>query len=243
MFHYHSLHFMLYKRHSILWCSFSSSSNLELIGYCDADWASDFTDRHSIIGYCFLFGDFPIFWHSRKQTVIAWSNTEVEYWALADAPSELFWLLWLLEAMIVSHSSIMTLYYDNRSVIQIAHNDVFHKRTKHIENDFHFVCQHFFHGTIWLISVHSTDQTVNIFTKSHLSGKFNDLMSKLKLTSTPLPWVSGGVNMSPNKFRMLAWYPSKFEMLEKYPNKFEMLVWYPMTSQQVWNTSMISQKI
>jgi len=33
---------------------FSSCSSLELCSYSDVDWASDPTNRHSTMGYCFL---------------------------------------------------------------------------------------------------------------------------------------------------------------------------------------------
>jgi hypothetical protein len=39
----------------------------------------------------------------------------------------------------VSLPSATPVYFDNRSVIQIANNDVFHERIKHIEIDCYFV--------------------------------------------------------------------------------------------------------
>jgi hypothetical protein len=65
------------------------------------------------------------------------SSTEAEYRALADTTSELLALRWLLEDMGVTYSSPTIIHCDNRSAIQIAHNDVFHERTKHIEIDCH----------------------------------------------------------------------------------------------------------
>uniref|UniRef100_A0A2N9HB81 Integrase catalytic domain-containing protein n=1 Tax=Fagus sylvatica TaxID=28930 RepID=A0A2N9HB81_FAGSY len=78
---------------------FSAQSSLELRAYADADWAGDPTDRRSTTGYCFLLGSSLIFWRSKKQSVVARSNTEAEYRALADATSELLWLRWLLADM------------------------------------------------------------------------------------------------------------------------------------------------
>ena len=58
---------------------------------------------------------------------MARSSTEVEYRALADTTSELFWLRWLHTDLGMSTSSATPLYCDNRSAIHIAHNDVFHE--------------------------------------------------------------------------------------------------------------------
>ena len=75
----------------------------------------------------------------KKQTHVAHSSTEAEYRTLADTTSELLWLWWLLKDLGVSTSSITPLYCDNQNVIHIAHNDVFHEWTKHIEIDCHFI--------------------------------------------------------------------------------------------------------
>jgi transposase InsO family protein len=166
---------------------FSSRSSLQLHAYTDADWAGDPKDRRSTTGYCFLLGTSIISWRSKKQTVVARSSTEAEYRALADTTSELLWLRWLLQDMGVSLSSATPVYCDNRSAIQIAHNDVFHERTKHIEIDCHFVCHHLLQGSLQLHSVTSRDQLADIFTKSHPPGRFRDLVSKLKLVSYTPP--------------------------------------------------------
>ncbi|GAV61385.1 hypothetical protein CFOL_v3_04912 [Cephalotus follicularis] len=163
---------------------FSSESSLALHAFCDADWAGDPTDRHSTTGYCFFLGTSLISWRSKKQTVVSRSSTEAEYRALADATSELLWIRWLLQDMSVSQSTSTPIYCDNQSAIQIAHNDVFHERTKHIEIDCHLVRHHLQHSILRLLSVASADQTADIFTKSHPPGQFGSLVSKLNLGST-----------------------------------------------------------
>uniref|UniRef100_A0A2N9EMC6 Reverse transcriptase Ty1/copia-type domain-containing protein n=1 Tax=Fagus sylvatica TaxID=28930 RepID=A0A2N9EMC6_FAGSY len=127
---------------------FSSQSSLTLQAYSDADWAGDPTDRHSTTG------------------------TEAEYRALADTTAELLWLRWLLQDLGIDCSTAVPIHCDNQSAIQIAHNDVFHERTKHIEIDCHFVRHHLLQGTLQLRSVSSQDQLADIFTKPMPPGRF-----------------------------------------------------------------------
>ena len=137
---------------------FSSHSSLTLQAYSDADWAGDPTDRRSTIGYCFLLGDSLISWRIKKQTVVARSSTKAEYRVLAATTAELIWLRWLLQDLGVDYSTATKLHYDNRSAIQLAHNNVFHERTKYIEIECHFIHHHLFQGTLTLQSVSSQDQ-------------------------------------------------------------------------------------
>uniref|UniRef100_A0A2N9H2Q3 Integrase catalytic domain-containing protein n=1 Tax=Fagus sylvatica TaxID=28930 RepID=A0A2N9H2Q3_FAGSY len=128
-----------------------------------------------------------ISWRSKKQHIVSRSSTEAEYRALADTTSELLALRWLLEDMGVTHSSPTVIHCDNRSAIQIAHNDVFHERTKHIEIDCHLVRHHLSAGILHLLPVSSSDQTADIFTKTFPPGRFRDLVSKLKMASVKPP--------------------------------------------------------
>ena len=162
-----------------------AQSPLVLRAFSDADWAGDLTDRSSTTGYCFLLSSSSISWRSKKQTFVARSSTKVEYHALVDTTSELPWLRWLLNDLGVSTSSTTPLYCDNQSAIHIAHNDVFHERTKHIEIDCHFIRYHLVHGALKLLSVSSKDQLANIFTKSLSKGRIRDLVDNLKLVSHP----------------------------------------------------------
>ena len=166
---------------------FSSHSSLTLHAYSDADWAGDPIDRRSIIGYYFLLGDYLISWRSKKQTVIARFNNEAEYRALTTTTAELIWLHWLLQDLGVDCSITTKLHCDNRSVIQITHNNVLHERTKHIEIDCHFIHHHLLQGKLILQSVSSLDQLADIFTKPLPPGTFQALPSKLKMVSLKPP--------------------------------------------------------
>uniref|UniRef100_A0A3Q7X403 Uncharacterized protein LOC113785767 n=1 Tax=Cicer arietinum TaxID=3827 RepID=A0A3Q7X403_CICAR len=111
---------------------FPSSSSLELRAYSDADWAGDTTDRKSTTGFCIFLGDSLISWKSKKQDIVSRSSTEAEYRAMASTTAEIIWLRWLLSDMGISLAEPTPMHCDNKSAIQIAHNSVFHERTKHI---------------------------------------------------------------------------------------------------------------
>ena len=160
---------------------FSSHSSLTFQAYSDADWVGDPTDRRSTTGYCFLLG------RSKKLTVVARSRTETEYRALAATTTGLIWLRWLLKDLGIDFSIATKLHCDNRSAIQIAHNDVFHERTKHIEIYCHFIRHHLLQGIPTLQSISSQDQLADIFTKLLPPGTFRALTSKLKTVSLKPP--------------------------------------------------------
>jgi hypothetical protein len=63
---------------------FFAHSSLELHAYLDADWVGDLTNHRSIAGYCFFLGDSFMYLYNKNQIVIARSNKEAEYQALAD---------------------------------------------------------------------------------------------------------------------------------------------------------------
>lgn len=67
---------------------------------------------------------------SRKQSTVSRSSTEVEYKAIANATAEFIWL------QVLSRELDITL---QRSPTYLSTNPIFHRRSKHVEVDYHFV--------------------------------------------------------------------------------------------------------
>jgi hypothetical protein len=61
---------------------------LSILGFADADHASDKNNRKSQTGYVFLINNGAVVWDSHKQHSVALSTREAEYMALSDASRE-----------------------------------------------------------------------------------------------------------------------------------------------------------
>ncbi|XP_050375850.1 uncharacterized mitochondrial protein AtMg00810-like [Argentina anserina] len=69
--------------------SMKNNHHTKIMGFSDADWAGNSCDRKSTTGYCTLVGGNLVTWKSKKQSVIACSNAEDEYRAMASTTCEL----------------------------------------------------------------------------------------------------------------------------------------------------------
>ncbi|CAL1404046.1 unnamed protein product [Linum trigynum] len=161
---------------------FSRSSSLHIHGYSDSSWASCPKDRKSITGFAVFCGSNLISWSTRKQKAVARSSTECEYRALATLASEVLWLRNLLHELGQSIPAPPVLWCDNLGATFLAHNPVFHNRSKHMEIEFHFVRDHVSKGQLRVHFLPATDQLADVLTKPLPRVSFTRFCSKFRLT-------------------------------------------------------------
>lgn len=165
----------------------SSDNDLRLTAYCDADWAACPLTRRSLSGYIIMLGDYVDSWKTKKQHMVAHSSAEAEYRSMAYTYQELKWMNELLSTLNIHQSGPMPFYCDNQAALHIAHNPVFHGRTKHIEADCHFVRDAVQAGIIDTKHVKTTDQIADILTKSLSRQEIRYLLGKMGIRNLHAP--------------------------------------------------------
>jgi hypothetical protein len=117
-------------------------------------------------GFAIFLGPNLIAWSTRKQATVSHYSTEAEYKALANATDEVIWVQSVLSELGVVLTRPPCLWCDNLGATYMTANPRFHGHTKHIEMDFHFVCEHVACRQLDVRFISSVDQLVDGFTKS-----------------------------------------------------------------------------
>ena len=159
---------------------YSKQGNSKCVGYSDADWAGDFTDRKSTSGYCFQLCGAAISWNSSKQSCVALSTAEAEYVALSSAAQEAAWLVYLLSDLTkCTDSEPLVVYEDNVASICIANDSQSTRKTKHIEIKYHFVRYQISKNNLCLKHCSTDEMIADIFTKGLSPDKFKKFRKML----------------------------------------------------------------
>jgi len=142
-----------------------ATSDFKLVGYIDSDWAGSVDDRKSTLGYVFHLGSREISWASKKQPTMSLSTVKVEYVAATTTTCQVVWMRRMLRDLCHDQEGATIIFCDNTSAIALSNNFVFHKRTKHIDDKYHFIIELINNDEIVLQHCRLQEQFANISTK------------------------------------------------------------------------------
>jgi hypothetical protein len=140
------------------------TNEIELIGFCDADYAGDLDTRRSTTGYVFLLNGGAISWQSKLQPTVAVSTAEAEYMAAAAAVKEALWLRKLFTSL--GYTTSIRIFADNQSAIKLLRNPISSLRSKHIDIVHHFARERVMRGEVAFSYIQTSEQVADILTKA-----------------------------------------------------------------------------
>ncbi|MBW0540675.1 hypothetical protein O181_080390 [Austropuccinia psidii MF-1] len=160
---------------------YQQQSNKEaLTGWADADYANDYEDRKSITGYVMLAFSNPIFWLSKKQSIVAQSTTEAEYVAMNICSKQLQWLTFVFNDL--GHvPSQPILFYDNSGAVTISKQASLNANTKNIEVRYQYVRDCIIQKLIKVVQVSTNDMIADVLTKPLGVVKLQEVYKQLHL--------------------------------------------------------------
>lgn len=159
----------------------SGGSTTKLVGYSDADYASEVETRRSTTGYLFELARGPVTWSSQRQKLVTLSTTESEYVAASAASREAIWLRKLLRDIGYPCAGATTIFVDNQSAIKLVRNPEFHKRTKHIDIRYHYIREKVEEKEIKVEYVPSDQQLADVFTKALPKERFKSMCANMNV--------------------------------------------------------------
>jgi hypothetical protein len=166
---------------------YTASSNIQLHGFIDFDWAGSAEDRKSTSSMCFSLGSAMISWGSRKQKYVTLSTAEAEYMAACEACTEAIWLRKLISDVFDQILESTIIYCDNQSCIRLSEQPLFHERSKHIKIKYYFIRDKVQEGEVKLEYIPTDEQTTYILTKPLSRIKFAYFREKMEIMEiTPL---------------------------------------------------------
>jgi len=153
------------------------TTDVNLISYTDADWGGCHDTRKSTGAYLFLLYGGPISWCSKCQQSVALSLTEAEYMAETQATKEAIWLRRFLgEIDYFYDNNVVVIQADNNGAMDLARNPEFHAHIKHINIQYHFICEAVNHHLVNFEFVPTAEQAADGLTKALSAVKFSHFL-------------------------------------------------------------------
>lgn len=137
----------------------------QVMGFCDADWASDCETRRSTTEYLFTLNGAAITWNTKSQITVALSTTETEFMSMVNAVQEGMWLKQLLAEIFAKTEANIKIFCDNKGAIQLAKNNAFSPRSKHIDIKHKFIHEKISNAEISIDYPESSEMPADILTK------------------------------------------------------------------------------
>ena len=119
--------------------TYRAGESLNPVGYIDSVFAGCQSTRRSTEGNIFLVAGGPVSWETKRQDTVVLSTVEAEYMVFSRATTQALWIVKYFEEIHISIEKSIVIHTDNSGAISNSTNDKNHRRTKHIDVQYHFI--------------------------------------------------------------------------------------------------------
>ena len=160
--------------------------NIDMQCFVDSDHAGDTVDRKSMSGYMVKLDDALVMWGSKKQSTVAISTCEAEYYAMTPASQEVISISRVMKEIGMRGKFVgVPMRSDNQAAIRWAVSEKGPSgRAKHIDVQMHFIRELVKNDVIDVVYVPTEDNDADILTKPLGRVLMNMIMKRLRLGGT-----------------------------------------------------------
>lgn len=154
------------------------TDRVNIRAYTDADWANCQISSKSVSAMLFVINGSPIFWKSKKQSSVAQSSTEAEFYALAECIKSAYSLKsTLIEMKLWTNQRFIPIYIDNEACLKISERDKYSSYgTRHFDVRVNLAYDNVKKRNIKLFKVPTENNFSDILTK----GMKTELFTRLR---------------------------------------------------------------
>ena len=154
--------------------------------YADAAFGNDPIYRFSTGGHVVLAGGGPLFWKSKKQTLVTLSSTEAEFVNLTPAGLTAIWIANILKEAGCPQKIPHILFTDSANALQIAMRPENAARTRHIDIRYKWIQDRIKKGQFKIKHIPTTEMVADGLTKPLGREKFTQFVKMIGVG--PCPW-------------------------------------------------------
>jgi hypothetical protein len=162
---------------------YKRSSELELIGYSDSDYAGCKDDLKSTSGFIFMMAGGAISWKSVKQTCVTTSTMQAEFIALHEVVVHVIWLRNFLACakVVDSIERPITIFCDNSAAVFFSKNNKRSSMSKNIDTKYLKVREYVKEEKLEVSYIKTGQQLADPFTKAISVGAFQTHVGNMGL--------------------------------------------------------------
>lgn len=135
--------------------------------YADAAFANNLDNRYSTARHVIFVADGPVYWQSKRQSLVTVSLTEAEFINLTPAGKSLLWIANITDEMMgVDQPRPWMLFTDSQNALAAVVNKAVTRRTRHIDIYFKWIVDRVKKGHFTVKHVGTNEMAANGLTKA-----------------------------------------------------------------------------